>query len=199
MPEAVQKRLAVFLDRDGTINADPGYLSRPEQLRLLPNAAEGLALLKRAGLLLVVVSNQSGVGRGLIRQEDMPRIHARLDQLIAEAAPGVRIDRYELCFHSPDENCECRKPKPKLILDAARELAVDVSGSYLVGDKFSDLRAGQAAGCKARILVRTGYGGEEQLTCGSDADYVADDLLDAASWILRDRGQGDLPQSSSSR
>ena len=176
-------RKAIFLDRDGTINVDPGYLSQPEQMTLIPGVGEALARLKKAGFALVVVSNQSGVGRGIIAHDALVRIHARMEELLAPH--GVRIDHYELCIHRPEEDCECRKPKAKLLLDAARALGLDLAQSYMVGDKLSDLQAGRNAGCKASVLVRTGYGGEtESVVEPEDARFIADSLKEAAHWIL---------------
>lgn len=179
-----EPRKAVFLDRDGTINEDPGYLSRPEQLVLLPDVAEALAELRRAGYLLVVVSNQSGVGRGLIEAGMLPRIHDRLGEMLGSS--DARIDHYELCTHRPEDSCECRKPKPKLLVDAARALRIDLSRSYMVGDKLSDLGAGRAAGCRGVALVRTGEGArtEKELISGQ-ADFIADSLKQVAGWIAR--------------
>lgn len=179
---------AVFLDRDGTINEDPGYLHSPDQIRLFPGAREALARLKRAGFLLVVVSNQSGVARGLIQDGALEAIHDRLNELLgADAA----IDHFELCVHHPDDACECRKPKPKLLLDAARALGAELAGSYMVGDRASDVQAGRAAGCKASVLVRTGLGASEesQLKAG-EAQAIADRLAEAADWILRQESAG---------
>ena len=173
---------AVFLDRDGTLNEDPGYLSDPEQLVLLPGVPEALVALKRADFRIVVVSNQSGVGRGLISPEALDAIHGRLDEVLAEA--GASIDRYELCIHHPDDGCECRKPKPKLILDAARALGVDVARSYMIGDKSSDVNAGRRAGCRASILVRTGAGRDAEKDGESKPEFVADGLMPAVQWIL---------------
>ncbi|MCM2276995.1 MAG: UDP-glucose 4-epimerase GalE [Oligoflexia bacterium] len=181
---------AVFLDRDGTLNHDPGYLSHPDQLELLPGAGEALSALKKAGYLLIVVSNQSGVGRGLIDPAAIPRIHARLLELLKPW--GIEIDHFELCFHRPDEDCDCRKPKSKLVLDAAAKLGVDVSASFMVGDKLSDLGTGRAAGCRGSILVRTGEGRKQEagLQAGQ-ASFTADSLLEAARWILA-QGSGAL-------
>ncbi len=176
-------RRAVFLDRDGTLNEDPGYLSDPAQLRLLPQVGEALSMLKKAGYLLVVISNQSGVGRGLIDQAVLAEIHKKLDTLLSEWS--VRIDHYELCFHVPQDHCECRKPKPKLLLDAALKLQVDISQSYMIGDKGSDLGAGNAAACKGSILVRTGEGSVtvNQLELG-EAAFIGESLMQAVHWIL---------------
>lgn len=178
-----EPRPAVFLDRDGTINADPGYLRRAEQMNVLPGVPEALGRLQSAGYRLVVVSNQSGVGRGLIEADEIPRIHARLDELLRPAA--AVIDRYELCFHRPEAGCPCRKPKPELLARAARELNLDLARSFMVGDKRTDVQAGRAAGCRASILVRTGAGleAERELAPG-EASLITDSLKDATDWIL---------------
>lgn len=174
---------AVFLDRDGTLNDDPGYLNHADQMRLLPSVPESLLALKKAGYLLVVVSNQSGVGRGLIEPAELPRIHQRMEELLA--GHRVSIDHYELCFHKPEDCCECRKPKAKLLSEAARKLNIDLKQSYMVGDKASDLGAGRAAGCKGVALVRTGSGQEtEKSLKPSQTDFVGNSLQDVARWIL---------------
>lgn len=178
------KNKAVFLDRDGTLNEDPGYLSEPSQMKLLPSVGEALAKLQDAGFLLVVVSNQSGVGRGKIDPKKMPLIHARMEELLAPQ--GVRINRYELCHHRPEDQCDCRKPKPKLILDAAKALGVDLSQSFVVGDKATDLVSGRKAACKGVALVRTGEGKNTELTLKpGEADFVGAALDEVADWILR--------------
>jgi UDP-glucose 4-epimerase len=181
--EAIGSRRAVFLDRDGTINLDPGYLSHPDQMQLLPGVGPALAKLRAAGFRLVIVSNQSGVGRGIIPRDMLPKIHARMEELLKPH--GVRIDFYGLCVHRPEEDCACRKPKPKLITDAARALGVDPKLSYMVGDKHSDLHAGHNAGCRGSILVRTGHGAETEPTLKpGEATFIADGLPGAVDWIL---------------
>ncbi len=178
-----KQRRAVFLDRDGTINHDPGYISQPEQMQLLPGAGEALAKLNQAGFVLVVVSNQSGVGRGIIQRDSIPLIHGRMEALLATA--GARIDHYELCFHKPDEGCECRKPRTGLLAGAAQKLGIDVSRSYMVGDKILDLDAGRNAGCKGVALVRTGYGSTTEAgLSGHEANFVGDSITEVVAWIL---------------
>ncbi len=174
---------AVFLDRDGTINEDPGYLNDPERLKLLPGVAESLGRLKKAGFRLVVISNQSGVNRGLIPDGVLEKVHARLNELLAAA--GGQIDRFEFCVHRPDEECECRKPKPRLILDATQALGIELGRSFMVGDKLSDLQAGRSSGCRASLLVRTGDGAKTEREGGNAvADFIADSLPAATDWIL---------------
>ncbi len=180
------KKRAIFLDRDGTLNEDPNYLNHPNQVKLLPGVTQGLALLQKAGFLLIVISNQSGVGRGLIQLSAIPEIHARLDDLLRTA--GIRLDDYFLCFHTPHDHCACRKPKPKLLLEAAEKHGISLSESFMIGDKSSDLAAGHAAGCKRVILVRTGEGQETEREIKKhntkEPGFIADSLQQAAQWIL---------------
>lgn len=177
---------AVFLDRDGTINEDPGYLSEPSSLELIPGVGEAMGELKRAGYKLVVVTNQSGVNRGIIPIEKLPRIHRRMQELLAPF--GAEIDHFQICIHHPEENCPCRKPLPKLLVDGARAVRADLAVSYMVGDKLADLGAGAAAGVRGHCLVRTGYGRDTEAKLakagGPTPSYVGDDLAEVANWIL---------------
>ena len=169
---------AVFLDRDGTIVVDTGYLSSPDEVRLLPGAAEALRALRREGFLLVVVSNQSGIGRGLITPEQAEAVHARI---VAELErEGVTIDASHYCPHAPDAGCRCRKPEPGLILDAAQALDVDLAGSFMVGNSASDVAAGKAAGCRTILL-----GSEAESESG--ADWTAASWADAVEIVLAER------------
>lgn len=179
---SIPLKRAVFLDRDGTINFDPGYLNDADRLEVLEGVSEALKKLQSAGFLLVVTSNQSGVGRGLITPTQIQQIHERLDLILSK--DGVKIDHYELCIHHPGENCECRKPLPKLILDSAEKLGIDVSRSFMIGDKASDVESGWNARCQASILVLTGYGEKEHLLLKKPADFTARGLEAAANWIL---------------
>ncbi len=179
-----EKKKAVFLDRDGTINIDPGYLNDPEKLELYPGVGAALARLQKAGYELIVISNQSGVARGLITTAQIARIHERLDELLAR--DGVKISHYELCFHHPDENCECRKPKPTLIVRPAKRYSIDLSQSYMIGDKVTDIECGKNARVKASILVRTGHGSSDERVSLDIGAVVVEDLVAAAEKILAD-------------
>lgn len=146
---------AVFLDRDETLNPDPGYISDPDLFSLYPWVAPELAKLKADGFLLVVVSNQSGIGRGLISWEQLNEVHQKLNRLLNEAV-GIQIDHFEVCPHHPDESCSCRKPHPKLILNAAEFMKIDLSKSFMIGDRKSDFEAGKNANLKNSFLIRPG-------------------------------------------
>ena len=146
---------AVFLDRDETLNPDPGYINDASLFHLYPWVASELKRLKDAGFLLVIVSNQSGLSRGLITFQQLERIHAKLDLLLDQEV-GIQIDHYAICPHTPDENCDCRKPKPFLILEAADKLNIDLSQSFMVGDRGSDYEAGVNAKLKKSFLVQKG-------------------------------------------
>jgi histidinol-phosphate phosphatase family protein len=170
-----------FLDRDGTIIVDRGYLSDPSQVELLPRAAEGLRLLQKSGYLLVVISNQSGVGRGFFTLEDLEKVDLRMRALLAEE--GVRLDGVYYCEHREDEGCPCRKPGTALARKAARELGIDLGSSVVIGDKTSDLMMGKSLGC-ATILVETGMGGGDE-NFRVEPDWRAKNLLEAAGIIAR--------------
>jgi D-glycero-D-manno-heptose 1,7-bisphosphate phosphatase len=170
----------VLVDRDGTINVDRHYLSNPDQVELLPNAAEGLAELKRLGLGVVVVTNQSGVGRGLFDENRLNEIHARLREILY--ASGVELDGIVCCTHRPDEGCGCRKPLPGLVEAAAREHGFAPQDSFVIGDKPCDIDLGRAVGATT-FLVRTGYGAHYATDAALQPDYIVDDLLHAARMI----------------
>jgi D-glycero-D-manno-heptose 1,7-bisphosphate phosphatase len=185
-------REAVFLDRDGTVIEEVRYLGDPAQVRLIPGAAEAIRRLNDAGVLVVLVTNQSGVARGYFPESRVWDVHARLAELLAER--GARIDAYFYCPHHPTEGvgryrvaCECRKPRPGLLLAAARQLDIDLARSWVIGDKPCDAEAGAAAGCRA-ILVRTGHGVE----LPPEADAVAD-LGEAVGVCLRRGSSTGLP------
>lgn len=174
---------AVFLDRDGTLNVDPGYLNDPSDVRLLPGVLEGMGILHRAGFIFVVVTNQSGLSRGKVQARNLQQIHDRIQELLKPS--GARIARFEICPHHPDEDCECRKPRSKLILDSIDKLKIDPQASYMVGDRKSDLQAGRSAGLGGVALVRTGVGSQEERELKSEeSDFIGDTLEEVARWIV---------------
>ena len=142
---------AVFLDRDNTLIKDDGYIHEPKKVELLPTVPEGLKLLKKANYLLIVVSNQSGIGRGYFEEKDFHAVNERLQELLKPH--GVQIDDFFFCPHRPDENCNCRKPKTGMVEKAAKKWNIDLSKSFVIGDKEIDVMLAFNAGCKWGILV----------------------------------------------
>jgi D-glycero-D-manno-heptose 1,7-bisphosphate phosphatase len=181
---------AVFLDRDGVLLHDAGYLARREDLRWFSSAIDAVRLLKRAGFLVFVTTNQGGVGLGLYTDAFVRATHdemaARLD------AAGAHVDGWYYCPHHPRailddlrRDCECRKPAPGMVREAARTQAIDLSGSFVVGDKLTDLGLAESVGARG-VLVRTGHGEAELTRAGGTirAAWIASDVMAAAAWIL---------------
>jgi histidinol-phosphate phosphatase family protein len=167
---------AVFVDRDGTINRDVPYCSRPEDFCLLPGAAAGIRLLNDAGLVVVVVTNQSGIARGYFNEVALAEIHRRMRDLLG--AHGAKVDAVYHCPHHPEAGCACRKPGTLLTLQAAQDLGLDLAASYVVGDSTSDIKMGRQLGCMTVRICQDGPG--PQIA----PDFVAGDLHDAARWIV---------------
>jgi D-glycero-D-manno-heptose 1,7-bisphosphate phosphatase len=187
----------VFLDRDGTLIEEVGYLDRIDRLHLFPETVDALRVLQRAGLRVIIVTNQSGIAQGLFTESFVRDLHDHLSQRLALG--GVRLDGIYYCPHHPEAKlaayratCECRKPASGLLRQAARDLDLDLAQSYMIGDRWRDLLAGQASGTTG-VLVRTGYGETEAQhpPAGARAEAVVDNLAAAASWILlRERAKG---------
>jgi D,D-heptose 1,7-bisphosphate phosphatase len=186
-----KKQRAVFLDRDGTINAEDGFISDPEQILLLPGAAKAIATLNASRLLAICVTNQPVVARGEVSLERLEAIHARLDTLLG--SEGAYLDDLLFCPHHPDrgfegeiaeykKDCDCRKPKPGMLLSAAERYNIDLNRSYMIGDRTSDIAAGQSAGTKA-IGVLTGAALADG-KCEAKPDMTFDCLRDAVDWIM---------------
>jgi len=171
-----QRRPAVFLDRDGTVIEEVEYLSRLEEIRPYEGASEALHALRRAGFLVVLLTNQSGVARGYFTEEFVCRTHERLQEML-----GFRFDGLYYCPHGPDEGCSCRKPRTGLLERALGDLPIDLGASYMVGDKPADMELAGNAGL-AGILVRTGYGRRSEASVR--AVRICDNLKDACGWIL---------------
>ncbi|MDD8046906.1 MAG: HAD family hydrolase [Verrucomicrobiota bacterium] len=180
MSEAVSSGVAaVFLDRDGTLIVDKGYLRDPAEIELLPGVVERLRRIQARGYLLVMVTNQSGIGRGYFTEEDLKAQHVRLGMLLAEA--GVVLAAMEHCPHQPEDRCSCRKPKPGMLLRAAERHGIDLERSYMVGDKPSDVDAGAAAGCKTVLIADDPIEEGQKL-----ADHVAASAAAALDWVLEE-------------
>jgi D,D-heptose 1,7-bisphosphate phosphatase len=205
------RQTAVFLDRDGTINEEVGYMDRLEKLKLIPVAAEAIRLINSSGMRTVVVTNQSGVARGLFDEAFVDTVHIRLREMLR--MEGAFLDGIYFCPHHPTEGrgrylmtCDCRKPAPGLLLQAMADLDLDPVRSYMVGDTLKDIEAGARAGVQG-VLVRTGYGAESAAALIPSEDpvrkisgkkespnknmvlfqpvHIAEDILAAAQWIMR--------------
>lgn len=176
---------AVFLDRDGTMIADVNYLSRPDQIKIFPSTRTGLKKLCVAGFKLFIVSNQSGVGRGYFTMADVDKVNKSLCDDLSQ--DGIRIEKIYIAPEKPEDPSYGRKPSPQFLFDARDEFGVDLSQSFIIGDKLIDLECGWNAGVKTSVLVRTGYGAEmEHKGHGQLANaVVVDDLEQAADFILR--------------
>ncbi len=177
------KNRAVFLDRDGTLIEDRDYLSKPEQVVVFPSAAEALKKLQDADFKLFLVTNQSGVGRGYFTLNEVEKVHAHLSNELAK--DGVRFDKIYVAPEAPDQTSRGRKPSPQFLFDARDEFGIDLSQSYMIGDKLIDLECGWNAGVKKSILVRTGYGKTVERTSAAISEaIVVDDLPAGIDWIL---------------
>jgi len=185
------KNKAVFLDRDGTLNEDPGYLSNPKDLILFPDTGPSLSLLKNKNhFMLIVVSNQSGVARGLMNDDDVVSVNNELNKKLSEF--NVQIDAFYYCPFHPDFNsedeCICRKPSPKMIIDAASDFNIDLCKSYIIGDSDVDILAGINAGVKT-VLVNTGFSAKSFSILKNENNlpsFVAENLTEACMFIIND-------------
>ena len=194
----MKKNTAVFLDRDGTINEEVGYLDSIDKLKLFANAAEAIRLINESGMKTVVITNQSGVAKGYFTEEFVRTVHEHIRERLRER--GAFIDAFYYCPHHQTEgigvylqSCTCRKPEAGMLIQASKELAIDLRHSYTVGDMLKDIQVARAVGAKG-ILVKTGYGIdtiEKDLTPDSSEicqpSYIAEDILDAVKWIIKDR------------
>lgn len=173
---------AVFLDRDGTLNVDKGYVHRIEDWEWIPGAIDAIVSLKKADFLVIVVTNQAGIARGYYTDAEVSRLHTRINEELKEH--GATIDGFYFCPHHPEYSgvCECRKPMPGMIYKAKLDFDISLEHSWLVGDKASDINAGLSAGVKP-ICVLTGYGKEECISLGDGVLYAVD-VLQASTLIV---------------
>ena len=199
MSEALRR--AIVMDRDGTVCDEVGYVNHVSRIRLLPRSAAAIRMAREAGFVTVVVTNQAGVARGYFEEALVHRVHDRLREMLA--AEGASVDAIYHCPHHPDageppyrRDCDCRKPRPGMLLRARDELRIDLARSYMVGDSIRDVEAGRRVGATT-VLVLTGYGrGElEHRSDGwkSRPDHVAEDLEDAVAWIVARERDGRRP------
>ena len=194
----MQKNRAIFLDRDGTINEEVGYIERLDKLVIIPAAFEAIRLINLSGFKAVVITNQSGIAKGLFNETFVNQTHERLQTALRQK--GAAIDAFYFCPHHPTEGvppyrrvCDCRKPAPGLFHQAARDMAIDLAGSFMIGDRYRDMEAAHRAGVKG-VLVKTGYGadildniGPDQETPEGKPDHIAENILKAVHWILENR------------
>ena len=190
-------REAVFLDRDGTVTEEVGYVNHLDRLKLIPGAASASSRLNRAGILVILATNQAGVARGYFPEELVGQVHRRLEELLAQE--GAHLDAIYYCPHHPQvgpppyrKSCNCRKPAGGMLLEAAEKFSIDLSRSFMVGDKITDPITGMRLGAKG-ILVLTGYGKGEYIyqrkNWQTQPDFIAPDLNGAVDWILTQRRQ----------
>lgn len=185
----MSNKKAVFLDRDGVITADPPhYAHRLDQLILIPGSAEAILRLNEENFQVIVITNQSGVARGYYQEADVKSFNDGMSSLLAKE--GAHLDAIYYCPHHPDavmeqyrKNCTCRKPKPGMILAAAKCYSIDCSKSFVVGDKWSDIEAGHSAGCKT-VIVMTGHGQEEFGKKQGPVNFIARDLFEAVEQFI---------------
>ena len=171
---------AIILDRDGTINVDSGYTYKIEDLEFFPDVFESLKKLK--DFILIIISNQSGIGRGYYTDEDFHKFN---DKLVEELKKqGIIIKKTYYCPHHPDEPCRCRKPNTKFIEDAKKEFDIDIKRSFVIGDHPFDVNLGKNAGCRS-IYLLTGHGKKHEKELAKKPDFIAENLSEAVDWILK--------------
>ena len=181
------EQVGLFFDRDGTLNTELDYLSRPEELQLIPNAARAIREANEFGVKVFIITNQSGIARGLFTEMDLAAIHKRLITMLGHE--GARVDAIYYCPHHPEygqtpykKACDCRKPKTGMLKKGAKEFGIKLSRSFVIGDRCIDMQAGKAAGCTTAFVL-TGYGAVERGECGETniVDFVASDAYEA--WL----------------
>lgn len=188
-----EKRRAVFLDRDGTINEEVGYVNHLSRFKLIPSVISGLKIINNLGLLSIVITNQGGIARGFFDEKFLKKLHTKMLRLLKKS--GVKIDAIYYCPHNPHGSvkryaikCKCRKPATGLVENAVNDFNISLKNSYYIGDQKRDIEFGKRLGLKT-ILVKTGYGRGElyfkKFNNRLKPDYIAEDLLDAARWIQK--------------
>lgn len=172
----------VLIDRDGTINVERNYLSDPEQIELIPQAAEGIKILREAGFRIVIITNQSAVGRGYFDLKKLDEIHERLQKLLSES--GAKIDAIYFCPHTPQDNCRCRKPLTEMANRAGQDFNANLTESFVIGDNLCDIELGKNIGATT-ILVRTGYGKKIESSKEIMPDHIVNNLFEGAILVKK--------------
>ncbi len=194
----MQKNPAIFLDRDGTINEEVGYIESLDKLVIIPTAFEAIRLINLSGFKAVVVTNQAGIAKGLFNETFVQQTNDQLQAALKQK--DAFIDAFYYCPHHPTEGdapyrrvCDCRKPAPGLFLQAERDMSIDLASSFMIGDRYRDMEAAHRAGVKG-VLVKTGFGmdvleniGPDHETPEGKPDFIAENILQAVHWILRNR------------
>jgi len=177
----MKAKKAIFLDRDGTICEDVGYLSRPEQIKLFPFAAEAVRLLNENGFIVILITNQSGIARGFFDENALREIHEKLVSELAEQ--NAKLDAIYFCPHNSVDNCACRKPKTGMIEQATKDFSIDLKNSWMIGDKWIDVETGFRAKTKT-ALVLTGYGQKDIQQLERKPDIIAESLFETVEKII---------------
>jgi D,D-heptose 1,7-bisphosphate phosphatase len=173
----------VFIDRDGTINVNFGYIDNPDDFEMYPGVKEGIKLLKDKGFKIIVITNQSGIARGYFSEETLENIHQKMKNELSKK--GASIDAIYYCPHHPKDKCNCRKPNTGLFQQAVKELNIDVKRSFIIGDRMLDIEAGYKIGCKTVLVPENKEKVEQEMKESSiKPDYVCDDFYSGVGWIL---------------
>lgn len=175
---------AVFIDRDGTINVNFGYINNPDDFKMYPGVKDGIKLLKDNGFKIIIITNQSGIARGYFSEETLEKIHEKMKSELSKE--GAMIDAIYFCPHHPDEKCNCRKPKPGMLEKAIKDFNIDIEKSFIIGDRMLDVEAGHKIGCKTVLVPeRKDLVWQERKESIIEPDYVCDDFISGIKWILK--------------
>jgi len=174
---------AVFIDRDGTININFGYIDKPERFKFHKGVIEGMKLLKKNGYKIIIVTNQSGIGRGFFSEKELEKIHNKMIKELSEK--NINVDAVYYCPHHPEDNCNCRKPKTGLLESAVKDLDIDIKESFVIGDRMLDMEAGDKMGCKTVLVPENKEKIDIEMKESSiKPDFVCDDFYLGVKWIL---------------
>jgi len=177
-------RKAVFIDRDGTINVNYGYINNPDDFKMYPNVAKGIKLLQENGFKIIIITNQSGIARGYFSEKSLEEIHDKMKKELSKEDTGV--DAIYYCPHHPDENCNCRKPKPGMLEQAIKDFDIEIKDSYIIGDRMLDVEAGKIIGCKTVLIPEDKELVKKEMTESDiDPDIVCDDFYSGIEWIIK--------------